>query len=79
MANQSTLRQRPQDRFAQYFDHFYERLLERVNKLQQRSPLSKRSAQLIATLALSLTIITGGYGGYRLYTRRKKEKDLVSF
>ncbi|KAF2170089.1 hypothetical protein M409DRAFT_19696 [Zasmidium cellare ATCC 36951] len=76
MANQSTLRQRPQDRFAQYFDHFYERLLERVDQLQKRSPLDKRTTQLIATLALSLTIITGGYGGYRWYSGRKKERDL---
>ncbi|KAK4504087.1 hypothetical protein PRZ48_005002 [Zasmidium cellare] len=76
MANQSTLRQRPQDRFAQYFDHLYERLLERVDQFQKRSPLDKRTTQLIATLALSLTIITGGYGGYRWYTGRKKERDL---
>lgn len=76
MASQSTLRQSPADRFSTLFDHFYERLLARLEKLQRRSPVDKRTTQLIATLALSLTIITSGYGGYRLFRRRKTEREL---
>jgi len=76
MAAQSTLRHSIADRFTRLFDHFYERLLARLEKLQRRSPLHKRTTQLTATLALSLTIITGSYGGYSLYRRRKKERDL---
>ncbi|KAK5695921.1 ATP-binding cassette long-chain fatty acid transporter pxa1 [Elasticomyces elasticus] len=76
MASQSTLRRSPADRFSEVFDRFYERLLARLDKFQRRSPLSKRTTQLIATLALSLTLITGGYGGYKLYRRRRTERDL---
>ncbi|KAK4539738.1 hypothetical protein LTR36_010391 [Oleoguttula mirabilis] len=75
MAAQSTLRQFPADRFSQLFDHYYERLIVRLDKLERRNPLSKRTTQLLATLALSLAIITSGYGGYRLYRRRKTERD----
>ncbi|EME83263.1 ABC transporter, ABC-D family, PMP type [Pseudocercospora fijiensis CIRAD86] len=75
MASQSTLRQQPADRFSQWFDYFYERLLKRLDKVQNRSPLDKRTTQLIATLALSLTIITGSYSGYRMYRRKQKEQD----
>ena len=75
MAAQSTLRQLPSDRFSQLFDHYYARLADRLNKLERRSPLSKRTTQLIATLALSLTIITSGYGGYKLYRRRRRERE----
>jgi len=49
--------------------------MRRLDKFERRSPLSKRTTHLIATLALSLTIITGGYGGYKLYRRRKTERD----
>ncbi|KAK5744187.1 ATP-binding cassette long-chain fatty acid transporter pxa1 [Elasticomyces elasticus] len=76
MASQSTLRRSPADRFSEVFDRFYERLLARLDKFQRRSPLSKRTTQLIATLALSLTLITGGYGSYKLYRRRRTERDL---
>ncbi|KAK1072944.1 ATP-binding cassette long-chain fatty acid transporter pxa1 [Friedmanniomyces endolithicus] len=76
MAAQSTLRPSPTDRFSELFDRFYERLTARLDKSQRRSPLSKRTTQLIATLALSLTLISSGYGGYRLYRRRKTERDL---
>ncbi|KAK4950899.1 ATP-binding cassette long-chain fatty acid transporter pxa1 [Elasticomyces elasticus] len=76
MASQSTLRRSPADRFSEVFDRFYERLLARLDKFQRRSPLSKRITQLIATLALSLTLILGGYGGYKLYRRRRTERDL---
>ncbi|KAK5678603.1 ATP-binding cassette long-chain fatty acid transporter pxa1 [Elasticomyces elasticus] len=76
MASQSTLRRSPADRFSEVFDRFYERLLARLDKFQRRSPLSKRTTQLIATLALSLTLITGGYGSYKLYRRRTTERDL---
>ncbi|KAK0274281.1 ATP-binding cassette long-chain fatty acid transporter pxa1 [Friedmanniomyces endolithicus] len=76
MAAQSTLRPSPTDRFSELFDRFYERLSARLDRFQRRSPLSKRTTQLIATLALSLTLITSGYGGYRLYRRRKTERDL---
>lgn len=76
MAAQSTLRQSPSDRIGDLFDHFYEHLIERLDKFQRRSPLSKRTTQLIATLALSLTIVTGGYGGYQLYQRRRTDREL---
>ncbi|KAK5134704.1 hypothetical protein LTR08_006219 [Meristemomyces frigidus] len=71
----ATPRQAPADRFSQLFDHFYERLVGRLDRLERRNPLSKRTTQLVATLALSLTIITSGYGGYRVYRRRKTERD----
>ncbi|EMC98642.1 hypothetical protein BAUCODRAFT_64839 [Baudoinia panamericana UAMH 10762] len=69
-------RSSPPDRFSQLFDHYYERLLARLEKLERRSPLSKRTTQLLATLALSLTVAVGGYGGYRLYRRRRTERTL---
>lgn len=76
MANQSTLRQSPSDRFSQWFDHFYDRLTARINKLQNRSPLNPRTTKLIATLALSLAIITSSYGGWKYYTSRKQEREV---
>ena len=76
MAAQSTLRLSQADRFSDVFGRFYERLVARIDKYQSRSSLSKQTIQILATLALSLTIVTGGYGGYRLYRRRKKEQDL---
>jgi ATP-binding cassette subfamily D (ALD) long-chain fatty acid import protein len=76
MANQSTLRQRPAERLSQWFNHFYEHLAARVNQLQRRSPLDGRTTRLIATLALSLAIVTSGYGGYSYYHRARKEKEL---
>ena len=75
MAAQSTLRTSSEDRFSQLFDRFYDRLLSYVHQWQHRSPLSKRTTQLIATLALSLTLITSGYGGYRYFRRRRREQD----
>ncbi|GAB1741728.1 hypothetical protein NU219Hw_g7140t1 [Hortaea werneckii] len=75
MAAQSTLRLSPADRFSSLFDHYYERLSERLSKLERRSPLSRRTTQLLATLALSLTIIAASYGGYNIYRRRKTEHD----
>jgi len=76
MANQSTLRQQPADRFSQWFEHFYQRLAKQTEKLQKRSPLDPRTTQLIATLALSLAIISSGYGGWRYFSSRKKEREL---
>ncbi|KAK5109419.1 hypothetical protein LTR62_007085 [Meristemomyces frigidus] len=76
MAAQSTLRRSPGDRFSHLFDHFLERLQARLDAYQRRNPLSKRTAQLLTTLALSLSIIASSYGGYRLYRRRKKEQRL---
>ncbi|SMR41573.1 unnamed protein product [Zymoseptoria tritici ST99CH_1E4] len=73
MAAQSTLRQRPAERIAQWFDSFYAQVLARADKIRTRSALSPRTTRLIATLALSLAII-GGYGGYRRYQNRKKEQ-----
>ncbi|KAI7221347.1 ABC transporter transmembrane region 2 [Hortaea werneckii] len=75
MAAQSTLRRSPAHRFSSLFDHYYERLWERLSKLERRSPLSRRTTQLLATLALSLTIIAASYGGYNIYRRRKTEHD----
>ncbi|KAI7514660.1 ABC transporter transmembrane region 2 [Hortaea werneckii] len=75
MAAQSTLRLSPADRFSSLFDHYYERLSQRLSRLERRSPLSRRTTQLLATLALSLTIIAASYGGYNIYRRRKTEHD----
>ncbi|KAI7098048.1 ABC transporter transmembrane region 2 [Hortaea werneckii] len=75
MAAQSTLRLSPAHRFSSLFDHYYERLWERLSRLERRSPLSRRTTQLLATLALSLTIIAASYGGYNFYRRRKAEHD----
>ena len=67
---------RPPDRFSRVFDHFYERLAARLDHLQKRGPLDKRTLRLLATLALSLTLVTGGYGGYWLYRRRSRDQQL---
>ncbi|KAI7583239.1 ABC transporter transmembrane region 2, partial [Hortaea werneckii] len=75
MAAQSTLRLSPADRFSSLFDHYYERLWERLSRLERHSPLSRRTTQLLATLALSLTIIAASYGGYNFYRRRRTEHD----
>ncbi|GAB1729160.1 hypothetical protein NU195Hw_g6016t1 [Hortaea werneckii] len=75
MAAQSTLRLSPADRFSSLFDHYYERLSKRLSRLERRSPLSRRTTQLLATLALSLTIIAASYGGYNIYQRRRTEHD----
>ncbi|KAI6810581.1 ABC transporter transmembrane region 2 [Hortaea werneckii] len=75
MAAQSTLRLSPADRFSSLFDHYYERLSKRLSRLERQSPLSRRTTQLLATLALSLTIIAGSYGGYNIYRRRRTEHD----
>ncbi|RMY52899.1 hypothetical protein D0863_14116 [Hortaea werneckii] len=75
MAAQSTLRLSPAHRFSSLFDHYYERLSERLSRLERRSPLSRRTTQLLATLALSLTIIAASYGGYNFYRRRRTEHD----
>ncbi|KAI6856433.1 ABC transporter transmembrane region 2 [Hortaea werneckii] len=75
MAVQSTLRLSPADRFSSLFDHYYERLSKRLSRLERRSPLNRRTTQLLATLALSLTIIVAGYGGYNIYRRRRTEHD----
>lgn len=64
------------DQFSRLFDHFYERLSNRINRLQGKNTVDKRTAQLVATLALSLAIVTGGYGGYRVYVNRKTEREL---
>jgi ATP-binding cassette subfamily D (ALD) long-chain fatty acid import protein len=73
MAAQSTLRQHPADRFTQFLDQLHAQLSSRLDRLRNRSAISPRTARLIATLALFLTIV-GGYGGYRRYQNRKKEQ-----
>ena len=75
MAAQSTLRKSPADRFSEAFDHFYARLAARLDALPRKGPLTSRTTRLIATLALSLAIVTGGYGGYKTYKRRKAERE----
>ncbi|KAI5359684.1 Putative AAA+ ATPase domain, ABC transporter type 1, transmembrane domain-containing protein [Septoria linicola] len=76
MANQSTLRQRPAHRISQWADYFYARLAARVDSLQRQSPLDQRTTRLIATLAFSLALITGSYGGYRYYKGLKQEREV---
>ena len=73
MAVQSTLRSH--DRFSRLFDHFYTLLRERMDQWRRRSRLSKQTATLLATIALAFTIIAGGYGGLRMFRRRKRELD----
>lgn len=75
MAAQSTLRQSPADRFSDAFDQFYARLVAHLDRLPRKGPFSSRTTRLIATLALSLAIVTGGYGGYKTYKRRKAERE----
>lgn len=75
MAAQSTLRQTPADRFSDAFDQFYARLVAHLDRLPRKGPFSSRTTRLIATLALSLAIVTGGYGGYKTYKRRKAERE----
>ena len=75
MAAQSTLRKSPVDRFTEAFDHFYARLLARLDTLPRKGPLSSRTTRLVATLALSLAIVTGGYGGIKRYKRKKAERE----
>jgi ATP-binding cassette, subfamily D (ALD), peroxisomal long-chain fatty acid import protein len=75
MAAQSTLRQSSSERFSQLFDHFYASLAARLDRYRRRGPLSNRTTRLIATLALSLAIVTSGYGGYTVYKRRKAETE----
>ncbi|KAF2721389.1 hypothetical protein K431DRAFT_284984 [Polychaeton citri CBS 116435] len=76
MAAQSTLRrQQPRDRFTRVFDYFYIKLTTRLEDFQNQSSISPHTTQLIATLALSLTIISSGYGGFRVYRRKKRERE----
>lgn len=73
MAAQSTLRLSLTDRFNALFDHYYARLAARIDKL--RSQHDSRTTRLLATLVFSLAIITSGYGGFRIYTKRRKETE----
>ncbi|GAB7366385.1 hypothetical protein MBLNU230_g8183t1 [Neophaeotheca triangularis] len=78
MAAQSTLRSSSSsssDRFSALFDDFYARLTARLDKLQHKSPLPKRTTRLLSTLALALTIIASSYGGYKAYSKRRKEDE----
>lgn len=73
MAAQSTLRSH--DRFAHLFDSFYALLANRIDRFRDASRLSKRTAALLATVALVCAIVTGGYGVHRILRRRRKEQD----
>ena len=75
MAAQSTLRRSPTERFSDLFDDFYARLAARLDAAKKHGRLSLRTTRLLATLALSLAIIASGYGGLRLYKRRKTEHE----
>ncbi|WPH04925.1 Hypothetical protein R9X50_00782200 [Acrodontium crateriforme] len=75
MAAQSTLRESP-SRFSFVFDAIYDRLLARLHRVQRHSPLSPRTTQLLATLALSLALITGGYGTFHIARSRRTEREL---
>ena len=75
MAVQSTLRGSTSERLSRLFDRFYEQLLASVDKWQHRSPLSKRTTRLVAALALTLAIITSGFGVYRYRRRRRREQE----
>ncbi|KAK5170885.1 ATP-binding cassette long-chain fatty acid transporter pxa1 [Saxophila tyrrhenica] len=72
MAAQSTLRPSKSERL---FNTFYERLVNVVNRWQQRNRLSKATARRLVAIAFTLTIVVGGYGGYRWRRERRKSRD----
>lgn len=76
MANQSTLRRPPAERFSQWLDHLYDQFAARLSlKPNSRTKLDPQRRRLIATLALSLAIVTSSYAGYRYYRRQDKERE----
>ncbi|KAL1988011.1 hypothetical protein VTN96DRAFT_1535 [Rasamsonia emersonii] len=66
MAAQSTLR-RPEDPLVVLYHHYAELLRARVRR-------TSKTAKLIATVALLLSIIGSGYGGYKWIRERAKER-----
>lgn len=66
MAAQSTLR-RPEDPLVALYHHHAELLRARVRR-------TSKTAKLIATVALLLSIIVSGYGGYKWLRERAKER-----
>ena len=67
MAAQSTLR-RHEDPFIVLYRHYRDLISTRVRR-------TSRTARLLATLFLLLSIVTGGAGGLRWWQRRKKDKE----
>lgn len=66
MAAQSTLRSR-EDPLATLY-HYY------LNLFRSRFKRSSKTTKLIATVALLLSIVTTGYGGYKRLRQRAKER-----
>ncbi|GFF29765.1 ATP-binding cassette sub-family D member 2 [Aspergillus udagawae] len=66
MAAQSTLRAR-EDPLVALYTHY-------ANLIRTRVKQSSKTSRLIATLALLLSIIGSGYGGYNWYQRKVKER-----
>lgn len=63
------------DHFSQLFDRFYEGLVRRFRRIPRSSPIARPTAQLLATTALALTIILGGYGGIRFQSSHRKRQE----
>lgn len=67
MAAQSTLRG-ADGPIVVLFYHYVERLKHNVRS-------ASRKTKLLATVALTLLIVTGSYGGYKTWLRRQKDKE----
>ena len=70
MAAQSTLRTNATDKdpFLVLYTHYLDILRSRLKR-------SSKTARLVATLTLTLSILTAGYGGHRWWRLRKAEKE----
>lgn len=66
MATQSTLR-RPEDPLLALYLHYSELLRSRLKR-------TSSTTRLIATIALLLSIVASGYGGYNWFRERAKER-----
>ncbi|CAP93609.1 hypothetical protein E8E15_008664 [Penicillium rubens] len=66
MAVQSTLR-RPEDPLLALYRHYSDLVHSKFNR-------TSKTTRLVATIALLFSIISSGYGGYKWFRRRAKER-----
>ncbi|KAJ5121880.1 ABC transporter N-terminal [Penicillium atrosanguineum] len=66
MAAQSTLR-RPEDPLLALYQHYSDLIRSRLRK-------ASKTSRLVATILLLLSIVGSGYGGYRWFRERAKER-----
>lgn len=66
MAAQSTLR-RPEDPLLALYQHYSDLIRSRLRKVS-------KATRLVATILLLLSIVGSGYGGYRWFRERAKER-----